>query len=459
MKTFYSVFYLCFLLCLPFSVVGCSEDNELSGEIEINQLPGTAQFFLSNYFPGQSPEKIERTMTGQEDDQLLYRVAFPDEVKVEFNENGGWKSLMVPNQNLPESLQSLFGGVIAYVKQHFSNDPFVGVENTCYGECVLLNSGKKVAFYYDQTCVGYEMDIKGESSLPQPVREFTEKYFPDGTFEAVIEHIPDGEFPAGYTFWLENGFKCVLDDRGEWTEVNGGTELLPTSILETLPAKVTEDLHRNYPNAQVTFIRLEGTRYTIQVSKTVYVTIDPESKPIVVPLMQAQALAEEYFGKQSSISISHPLHSDVLNFTVRLPNGFNMLVNEDASAWINIDGNGFAFPEKLVASLPEKITDYVSGYSNSEITRVDRSVAASYLVELTNGDGLMFDSQGDFLGKEKIELSASEKVYRYMRYHYPNDLDMYLGSYSIEGWVYKLSDGSQVRFDRNGNFVEIISLK
>ena len=126
---------------------------------------------------------------------------------------------------------------------------------------------------------------------------------------------------------------------------------------------------------------------------------------------------------------------------------------------INIDGNGFAFPEKLVASLPEKITDYVSGYSNSEITRVDRSVAASYLVELTNGDGLMFDSQGDFLGKEKIELSASEKVYRYMRYHYPNDLDMYLGSYSIEGWVYKLSDGSQVRFDRNGNFVEIISLK
>ena len=49
------------------------------------------------------------------------------------------------------------------------------------------------------------MDIKGESSLPQPVREFTEKYFPDGTFEAVIEHIPDGEFPAGYTFWLENG--------------------------------------------------------------------------------------------------------------------------------------------------------------------------------------------------------------------------------------------------------------
>lgn len=76
-------------------------------------------------------------------------------------------------------------------------------------ECVLLNSGK-VAFYYDQTCVGYEMDIKGESSLPQPVREFTEKYFPDGTFEAVIEHIPDGEFPAGYTFWLENGFKCVL---------------------------------------------------------------------------------------------------------------------------------------------------------------------------------------------------------------------------------------------------------
>lgn len=52
MKTFIPSFYLCFLLCLPFSVVGCSEDNEPSGEIEINQLPGTAQFFLSNYFSG-----------------------------------------------------------------------------------------------------------------------------------------------------------------------------------------------------------------------------------------------------------------------------------------------------------------------------------------------------------------------------------------------------------------------
>lgn len=123
----------------------------------------------------------------------------------------------------------------------------------------------------------------------------------------------------------------------------------------------------------------------------------------------------------------------------------------------NIDGNGFAFPEKLVASLPEKITEYISAHSNSEITRVDRSVAASFLVELTNGDGLMFDSQGGFLGKEKIELSISEKTYRYMRHQFPDDLNMYFSSYSIEGWIYKLGDGSQVRFDRDGNFVEMIA--
>ena len=89
----------------------------------------------------------------------------------------------------------------------------------------------------------------------------------------MVEHIPNKNVTAGYSFWLENGFKCVLNDRGQWTEVNGGTELLPVSILETLPAKVTEQLHRDYPAAQVTYIRLEGTCYTIQVSKTVYVTI------------------------------------------------------------------------------------------------------------------------------------------------------------------------------------------
>lgn len=457
MKSFYPVLYLCFLFgLLPF-LGSCSEENESSGTIEMNQLPGTAQSFLSNYFPGQTPEKIERTNTDQENARLLYRVVFPNEVKVEFSENGGWKRLMIPDQKLPGSLDSLWGKIIEYVQQLFPDDPFTGIENACYGDCVLLSSGKKIAFYYDGTCIGYEMDIKDESGVPQPVRDFVATYFPDGVFQAVVEHIPNKNVTAGYSFWLENGFKCVLNDRGQWTEVNGGTELLPVSILEALPAKVTEQLYRDYPAAQVTYIRLEGTCYTIQVSKTVYVTIDPESKPIVVPVMQAQALAEEYFGKLRSISISHPLHTDVLNFKVCLPNGFNMLVNEDASEWLNIDGNGFAFPEKLVASLPEKITEYISAHSNSEITRVDRSVAASFLVELTNGDGLMFDSQGGFLGKEKIELSISEKTYRYMRHQFPDDLNMYFSSYSIEGWIYKLGDGSQARFDRDGNFVEMIA--
>lgn len=160
MKSFYPVLYLCFLFgLLPF-LGSCSEENESSGTIEMNQLPGTAQSFLSNYFPGQTPEKIERTNTDQENARLLYRVVFPDEVKVEFSENGGWKRLMIPDQKLPGSLDSLWGKIIEYVQQLFPDDPFIGIENACYGDCVLLSSGKKIAFYYDGTCVGYEMDIK-----------------------------------------------------------------------------------------------------------------------------------------------------------------------------------------------------------------------------------------------------------------------------------------------------------
>lgn len=51
MKSFYPVLYLCFLFgLLPF-LGSCSEENESSGTIEMNQLPGTAQSFLSNYYP------------------------------------------------------------------------------------------------------------------------------------------------------------------------------------------------------------------------------------------------------------------------------------------------------------------------------------------------------------------------------------------------------------------------
>ena len=80
------------------------------------------------------------------------------------------------------SLDSLWGKIIEYVQQLFPDDPFIGIENACYGDCVLLSSGKKIAFYYDGTCIGYEMDIKDESGVPQPVRDFVATYFPDGVF-------------------------------------------------------------------------------------------------------------------------------------------------------------------------------------------------------------------------------------------------------------------------------------
>lgn len=77
MKSFYPVLYLCFLFgLLPF-LGSCSEENESSGTIEMNQLPGTAQSFLSNYFPGQTPEKIERTNTDQENAGCFIVLFFP----------------------------------------------------------------------------------------------------------------------------------------------------------------------------------------------------------------------------------------------------------------------------------------------------------------------------------------------------------------------------------------------
>lgn len=42
------------------------------------------------------------------------------------------------------------------------------------------------------------MDIKDESGVPQPVRDFVATYFPDGVFQAVVEHIPNENVTAGY---------------------------------------------------------------------------------------------------------------------------------------------------------------------------------------------------------------------------------------------------------------------
>ena len=55
-----------------------------------------------------------------------------------------------------------------------------------------------------------KMDIKDESGVPQPVRDFVATYFPDGVFQAVVEHIPNENVTAGYSFWLENGLSLLL---------------------------------------------------------------------------------------------------------------------------------------------------------------------------------------------------------------------------------------------------------
>lgn len=96
---------------------------------------------------------------------------------------------------------------------------------------------------------------------------------------------------------------------------------------------------------------------------------------------------------------------------------------------------------------------YVNTHYAAEISRIEKM--NQYLIVLTDGTALQFDKEGQFVREETTRLSAKEKAYAYIRYHYPTDIEAFLYSWNAEeGFTYRLENGEYVKFDRDGNLID-----
>lgn len=452
MKTLHITLYLLLSLCVISLFNACSKEDaeQPTEEITPEQLPGYATLFLSNAFPGQSIEKTEKINTTDSINAYPYKVYLPSDIIVDFDNEGIWQQVRASEQTSSELLRPLLDRSLDYILANYKKEVIVAVIKTKAGVTVSLQSKKRLAFQsFEGTFLGSELNKEEFTSLPSAIQNFTSTHFPDINYNVVLYKEKElDKYDYTYLIRLENKFELRFNKKNEWALIEGYNQELPVSLIASLPEKVKERL-KSYPNAMITRMTFISPNYDIWIGDNQIISINPDAKPIEVPLQAVNDFVYTYFGKLSSISMSRPLDQEEITFNVLIPNGFDFTTDE-LGQWLKMNGNGYPFPDLLTESLPAGINEYISAHYDAKITKVDRSF--DFLVVLTNGQGLKFDRKGVFISEINITVNAYEKACSYLRYHYPEDIAI---RYSVMtptgGFIFHMKEGLQVEFDANGN--------
>lgn len=446
MKKIYLALILLAALFATSPLTGCTSDEEIE-EVSIESVPYYIPSFVSNAFPKEQIIRIEKARK----EELPYTAYLTNNIDIQFTEEGYWKQINIgegaPDNLLSTSILADYSGIL---EKHFNDKKVTTIQTTSYGERLTLNDGKQLAFYTYQTAFkGYESPKKEE--LPQEIQTFILTHFPDNTFKYMIINLPDwtSDDSFMYDIWLENDIHLIFDTINSWTKIDCGDQLIPNSILETLPENFKEALENNYPDAEPTWVTRYNTEYTIEIHEHQMYAMDVN--PVTtIPGDEIQKFITRYFGDYSSLSLLHTKYSPI-PLTAITEQGFNILMTMEVE-WKEINGFGRPFPQTVYSLLPKKLTSYIATqYPDASITKATQN--DGYHIMLTDGKGLIFDNEGNFKETETIILTAYDKAYGYMRLHYPEDCTTGFTYSDYYGWTFKTEDGIEVHFDKNGELI------
>ena len=453
MKTYLNTLSLFLSVTLILFTSSCSNDEDSPiQEIEIEALPFDIESFISNNFPGLPAEKAEKINSTDSISTYLYKVYLPYEITVAFNEEGTWLQVDISRQTPQEQLRTFLGEALSYIQTHHQQERITTIrKREKGGRIIALTNNQKLVFTHSAfQYVGYEIT---KEELPSPIQNFISTHFADINYKEVIYKEKENDQDKGdftYLIYLENNIELRFNRSSDWNLIEGNDQPLPASLIESLPEKVKEKL-QSYSLNNITSIMFWHPEYHIKVNNITTVVINPDAKPVIFPDEQIRQFIQTHFGKFDRRKISHPLNEEKIVFIVSIPNGFDFTTDEQGE-WFKINGHGYPVPASITATLPTKIPMYINTHYEAEISRIEKT--DQYLIVLIDGTALLFDKEGKFVQKETIRLSAKEKAYTYIRYHYPADIGAYLDSWNAEeGFTYRLENGKHIKFDREGNLI------
>lgn len=431
------------------SLGGCIKDDSSLG---IDDLPGGVQYYLSEFFPNQTPLKVEK-VTDEETGEL-FLATFPDNVSASFNQEGYWQQFNMPDGNAPAVVQERYNTLFDYVNLHQKGKSLIRIKRTAYGESGTLNDGKTYAFY-GLGCLGEEIASDKYTALPNNIRTLIEKLYPDIAYQhVVINAEEDPEVDFYYKIWLSNEATFAFSVDNELKSIYRNGEPLPSAVFDILPEKVLKELEKRNIKTIYQINRKECDYQIWDTPHNSYVICIKDLPPLNLSPEAIQVFIDTYFGTGITKSVSVPFDEhEISKYDVMLPNGFNFVLNGKTLGWTDVDGYGLPFGEMQKKLLPEKLLQYITSNFNAEVTKISL-LPDGYQVVLTNGKAFECDTDWNYRQERTFTRTPYNKAYAYIRFTYPNDLDAKFASWQTGiGWEFRLKDNTIIKFDTEGNLV------
>lgn len=157
------------------------------------------------------------------------------------------------------------------------------------------------------------------------------------------------------------------------------------------------------------------------------------------------------------------------NYEVELNTGVELIFDQEGN-FLGVDDDAdddFGDEHVAPANLPEKIRNFVTThFAGATIIEAEKENNGNYEIELSNDVELVFDADGNFLGKaeddeenddlddEDIEISQLPQAVRdYISANYPDNTIIEAELEDDGKYEVTLNDGTELYFDAAGNFL------
>ena len=111
--------------------------------------------------------------------------------------------------------------------------------------------------------------------LPAKSQEFIKTYFKDHTISYILT---DKEFAdVDYKVRFENGTEVEFNAKGEWTDVSGKQNCIPTGFILT---EITEYVNAVHKDVCITDVEREFNRITVELSNKLEIEFNSKGKLI-----------------------------------------------------------------------------------------------------------------------------------------------------------------------------------
>lgn len=285
-----------------------------------------------------------------------------------------------------------------------------------YFQVKLKKQGsKRVVLYYDVNGNPLEIIDEEEETEDKEDDELNLEDLPQAILDYLNEQYPDifvikaEKEKEGFEVKLEDGTKLTFDEAGNLLEVKKAGEYGNSHLsLEDLPATIVDYISANYPDTKIVKAEAEEGGFEIRLTKGIVLLFDGEGN----------FLEEKDKGGDEDHIAFEDLPQSILDYiSANYPdkdfvkaekekNGYEIKLTGGIELYFDEEGN--LIKEEVededknhvaIEDLPQAILDYIAeNYPDKKIVKAELE-EDKYMIRLNSNIKLLFDLEGNFLGK------------------------------------------------------------